>query len=60
MGGGAKELNVIDLIRQGDSQTAIKILLKNKCKTDCLGVETCAKKEPTQKLNSSKILPGII
>ncbi len=60
MGGSAKELNVIDLIRQGDSQTAIKILLKNKCKTDCLGVETCVKKEPTQKLNSSKKLPELI
>lgn len=34
MGGGCKEYNLIDLIRNGESQQALKILFKNKPKPD--------------------------
>lgn len=34
MGGSSKELNLMDLIRNGDSQAALKILFKNKPKND--------------------------
>jgi hypothetical protein len=35
MGGGSKELSLIDSIRHGDAQSAIKYLLKNKHKIKC-------------------------
>lgn len=64
MGGSTKELNLLDLVRNGDSQAALKILFKNKPKCENIykttknrGHQQSECSNSSSKISTSNLIP---